>query len=141
MLTAAWRLSWPTDRRAGARLMRDYIVAHYKLNTRDDSDYWRANRENEALSPALEQILETWFRRADLVALLNEQRGLSHFGSASWHCLLAGYGAFPDLTTQQRGDVDFHRDRDIARLLGGCALNFDDHAAVLARMRQTGDGN
>ena len=115
--------------------VRDYIVAHYKLNTRDDSDYWRANRANAVLSPALEQILDTWFRRADLVALLEGQRELSHFASASWHCLLAGYGAFPQLATEQRGDVDFHRDRGIAGFLQGCALNFEPHAQVLGQLR------
>lgn len=118
--------------------VRDYIVAHYKLNTRNDSDYWRANRENEDLSPALEQVLDTWFRRADLVALLDGQRELSHFGSASWHCLLAGYGAFPPLAAEQRDDVDFYQDRGIARFLDGCALNFEDHARVLGRMTTTG---
>ncbi|MBU6267694.1 MAG: tryptophan 7-halogenase [Sphingomonadales bacterium] len=114
--------------------VRDYIVAHYKLNTRDDSDYWRANRANDALSPALLQILDTWFRRADLVALLDGQRELSHFGSASWHCLLAGYGAFPPPAAEPRDDVDFHHANDIARFLDGCALNFPDHAEMLVRM-------
>lgn len=114
--------------------VRDYIVAHYKLNSRTDSEYWRANRDNDDLSPALEQILDTWFRRADLAGLLEEQRGLSHFGSASWHCLLAGYGAFPPLAAEQRGDVDFYRDRDIAHFLHGCALNFDSHASAIKRL-------
>ena len=75
------------------------------------------------------------FRRADLVALLEGQRELSHFASASWHCLLAGYGAFPQLATEQRGDVDFHRDRGIAGFLQGCALNFEPHAQVLGQLR------
>ena len=30
--------------------VRDYIVAHYKLNTRQDSVYWKENRENMHLS-------------------------------------------------------------------------------------------
>lgn len=104
--------------------VRDYIVAHYKLNTRSDSEYWRANRDNDALSPALQEILDTWFRRADLVSLLERQQGLSHFTSASWHCLLAGYGAFPRLAAEQRDDVDFYRDRNVGGFLAGCALNF-----------------
>lgn len=114
--------------------VRDYIVAHYKLNTRTDSDYWRANRDNMALSDELLQILDCWFRRGDLAAQLEDQRDLSHFGSASWHCLLAGYGAFPPLATQQRDDVDFYRDRSISQFLDGCALNFPDHAAAMAQM-------
>lgn len=114
--------------------VRDYIVAHYKLNTRDDGEFWRANRANEALSDPLLHILETWFQRGDLVAGLEQAGELSHFTSASWHCLLAGYGAFPPLAAQQRDDVDFHRERDIARLVEGSALNFPAHAAVLQAM-------
>lgn len=111
--------------------VRDYIVAHYKLNTRHDSDYWRANRGNTHLSPALLEILDVWFRRGDLAARLAAMEGLSHFQSLSWHCLLAGYGAFPPLGAEQRDDVDFHRDRNVARFLGGCAMNFPSHADAL----------
>ena len=114
--------------------VRDYVVAHYKLNTRDDSDYWRANRANMALSEPLLQVLGTWFRRGDLAALLEREAHLSHFGSASWHCLLAGYGAFPPPGADLRDDVDFHRDRTIGRFLDGCALNFPLHADALARL-------
>lgn len=112
--------------------VRDYIVAHYKLNTRADSTYWQANRENEALSEPLRHILDTWFRRADLAAELDRQGNLSHFRSASWHCLFAGYGAFPPLAEVQRPDVDFHADRDLARFLAGCSLNFPAQADALA---------
>lgn len=113
--------------------VRDYIVAHYKLNTRTDTDYWQANRENEALSEPLLHILDVWFRRGDLGAELARQASLSHFQSASWHCLLAGYGAFPPLAAAQRADVDFHADRGIDAFLHGCALNFPDHGACLHR--------
>lgn len=116
--------------------VRDYIVAHYKLNTRDDTDYWRANRANMDLSEPLLRILDTWYRRGNLVALLEQESRLSHFGSASWHCLLAGYGAFPPPGDERRNDVDFHRDRGIAAFLHGCALNFPPQAAALARMSQ-----
>lgn len=115
--------------------VRDYIVAHYKLNTRDDSDYWRANRENMSLSEPLLHILDVWFRRGDLGGELERQGHLSHFTSASWHCLLAGYGAFPAADAEPRDDVDFHRNRDLHRLLHGCALNFPSHGRALTMQR------
>ena len=111
--------------------VRDYIVAHYKLNTRSDTDYWRANRDNMELSEPLRHVLDVWFRRGDLAAELERLGNLSHFRSASWHCLLAGYGAFPPLSGEQRDDVDFYKDRDIARFLHGCSLNFSAHAERL----------
>lgn len=116
--------------------VRDYIVAHYKLNTRDDSDYWRANRDNDDLSDPLLRILDTWFRRGDLAGLLAQQPELSHFSSASWHCLLAGYGTFPPLAPAQREDVDFYLSRDLARFLDGCSLNFPPHGDALAQMKK-----
>ena len=39
---------------------RDYIVTHYKSNTRTDTDYWRANAANSALSEPLQLLLRTW---------------------------------------------------------------------------------
>jgi tryptophan 6-halogenase len=117
--------------------VRDYIVAHYKLNTRTDTEYWRANAANMELSPALRQILDVWFRRGDLAAELARQGNPSHFGNASWHCLLAGYGAFPAVSESARDDVDFYTTHSVEAFLEGCSLNFDSHADVLSYLSQT----
>jgi hypothetical protein len=111
--------------------VRDYIVAHYKLNTRNDSDYWRENRANEHLSESLLQILDVWYRRENLEAEINRQQLQSHFGTASWHCLLAGYGAFPPISDNQPGFGDCYNDQNVQRFFAGCALNFDSHAKNL----------
>ncbi|MFX8051563.1 tryptophan 7-halogenase, partial [Acinetobacter baumannii] len=37
--------------------VRDYVVAHYRLNTRDDTDYWRANRAHPQVSDRLASLL------------------------------------------------------------------------------------
>lgn len=112
--------------------VRDYIVAHYKLTTRTDSDYWRANAANVALPDPLLDILDTWFRRGDLAEALRRQGNASHFGELSWHCLLAGYGAFPPVSEAPRDDVNFHAQRDVAAFLAGCALNYPAQREVLA---------
>jgi hypothetical protein len=104
--------------------VRDYIVAHYKLNTRTDTEYWRANAANMALPEPLLHILDRWFRRGDVAEELARQGQRSHFGTLSWHCLLAGYGAFPPVTEAPRADMDFHADRQVAAFLAGCSLNF-----------------
>ena len=114
--------------------VRDYIVAHYKLNTRTDTRYWRENRENMCLSLSLRHILDVWFRRGDLGAELERQSGLSHFGNESWHCLLAGYGAFPPVTTARTSDVDFYAAHDVASFLDRCSLNFPQQTEILAKM-------
>ncbi|MCG8370118.1 MAG: tryptophan 7-halogenase [Proteobacteria bacterium] len=107
--------------------VRDYIVAHYKLNTRDDTEYWKANRDNMALSGSLRHILDVWYRRGDLTQEIERQDIESHFTSLSWHCLLAGYGAFPPLAAEQPGRGDPYREQNVARFLAGCSLNFGSH--------------
>jgi len=111
--------------------VRDYIVAHYKLNTRDDSDYWRANRENTHLSDSLRHLLDVWFKRGDLNDEIERQKISSHFNSASWHCLLAGYGAFPPLADNQPGTGDLYQEKFVHQLLQGCALNFSSYNTEL----------
>ena len=114
--------------------VRDYIVAHYKLNTRNDSDYWRENRENTHLSDSLLQLLDVWYRRDDLEKEIQRQNLENHFGTLSWHCLLAGYGAFPPLADKQPGSGDLYQEQNIQPFLQGCALNFMPHRENLQRL-------
>lgn len=107
--------------------VRDYIVAHYKLNTRDDSEYWIANRENMALSDSLRHILDVWYRRGDLVKEIERQDIETHFTQLSWHCLLSGYGAYPPLAGNQPGTGDLYEEQNVRKFLTRCALNFGSH--------------
>jgi len=113
--------------------VRDYIVAHYKLGTRSDSDYWRANRDNDHLSDALGTLLQAWFDRADIAEEIARTQGSSHFSAVSWHCLLAGYGAFPSIAPNQPGTGDLYKEGRIEHFLNACASNFSSHEACLDR--------
>ena len=107
--------------------VRDYIVAHYKLNSRDDSDYWRANRANNQLSDSLLQILDCWYRRHDLDQEIKRQQLSSHFGTSSWHCLLSGYGIYPALVAVQdqlENRPDPFQDLQLEAFFSACQLNF-----------------
>lgn len=116
--------------------VRDYIVAHYKLNTRNDSDYWRANRDNQNLSDSLLQILNVWYKREELGPEIDRQNLNTHFDTISWHCLLAGYGAFPPLAPNQPGKGDLYQDQNIAHFQEGCALNFVSHIDSLSALKK-----
>ena len=116
--------------------VRDYIVAHYKLNTRDDSEYWKANRENMELSDSLRHILDVWYRRGDLGKEIQRQNIESHFGTPSWHCLLSGYGAFPPLAENQPNKGDLYEENDVQDFLAGCGLNFSSHRQNLANLQK-----
>jgi tryptophan 6-halogenase len=75
--------------------VRDYVVAHYQLNTRRDTDYWRANRSNKNISDRLASLLEVWDRGGDFEAELESHGAGLMYLRPSWYCLLAGMGRFP----------------------------------------------
>lgn len=74
--------------------VRDYIVAHYHLNTRTDTEYWRANREHRHHSEELKAILQAWDKGLDFEAQLTELRDTQVYMRPSWYCILAGMGRF-----------------------------------------------
>ena len=119
--------------------VRDYIVAHYKLSSRSDSHYWRANSSNMQLSESLRQILDVWFRQGDLAKELSRQeqgrqQSGSHFGATSWHCLLAGYGIFPPLRQPQPANLsDAFTELELAAFFNGCSLNFQPQHLLWTR--------
>lgn len=114
--------------------MHDYIVAHYKLNTRSDSEYWRANRENNQFSDSLGHIFNVWFTKQDLKQEIERQQLETHLCSVSWHCLLSGYGAYPNLAPQQLGKGDLYVEKGVEKFLHGCALNFQSHNQNLQQL-------
>ncbi len=117
--------------------VRDYIVAHYRMNQRGDDDhrgdYWRDNARNDALSESLRALMTCWFTGGDIVAEIDRQGIGGYYSPISWHCLFAGYGVFPedDRVRAARGGNDMARIDDF---LARCALNFAPHDAMLATL-------
>ncbi|MEG3165270.1 tryptophan halogenase family protein [Sphingomonas sp. PB2P19] len=116
--------------------VRDYIVAHYRLNQRHDDPhgYWAAAR---AVTPSesLKTLMSAWFTGADLAAAVEGADLARYYSAISWHCLMAGYGIFPDDARLVPPGADIDR-IDTARIddfLSRCALNFDAHDRRLAR--------
>jgi hypothetical protein len=52
---------------------RDYIVTHYKTNSRTDTEYWKANAANPDISEALKQLYATWMSGRSLVPDIGRQ--------------------------------------------------------------------
>ena len=75
--------------------VRDYVVAHYQLNTRRDTDYWRANHANRNISDRLASLLEVWDRGGDFEAELERHGAGLMYLRPSWYALFAGMGRFP----------------------------------------------
>jgi tryptophan 6-halogenase len=116
--------------------IRDYIVCHYRVNQRTDTAYWRDNAANQALSPNLKAVMTAWFTGADLEAEIARLGIGGYYPALSWHCLLAGYGTFPDdarLSPPEAG-LHFADLTETEDFIARCARNFDDHAKAVARL-------
>jgi glycine/D-amino acid oxidase-like deaminating enzyme len=115
---------------------RDYIVAHYKTNSRADTDYWRANAENMKLSESLQQVLMTWMSRQPLAPGLKAGRFGQGYPIMSWYALLAGMGIFPDAQDLQPPSTHQARHRldTVDDFVKRSALNFPDHRELLANI-------
>ncbi|GGF66071.1 tryptophan halogenase family protein [Alteromonas lipolytica] len=90
--------------------IRDFIILHYRVNERDDSDFWRAMREM-AIPDRLAQKIEAFKETA---AIFNEQNDI--FRDASWVQVMMGQGLFP---------ADHH-----------AAVNAMDTSTLLSAMQQ-----
>lgn len=116
--------------------IRDYIVAHYRLSDRDDTDYWRLNSENPNISTNLKKIVQCWLNGDDLNKALIQPKMVSFYPPVSWHAILAGYGIFPATNDKltfnaQANKYDLtHIDQFISR----SAQNFSDHKTFLDKL-------
>ena len=119
---------------AGVEGTRDYIVTHYKTNSRTDTDYWRANAANTHLSAPLQQLLRTWLAGRPIAPGIAKGIFGRGYPVMSWYSLLAGVGLFPDdretrppTATEAKYDM-----REIDNLIARSTLNFPDHRTYLA---------
>ncbi len=106
--------------------IRDYIVGHYRLNQRTDTDYWCANAANVATSDSYKAMMSGWFSQADMAETLATAYREPTYSLTSWHCLFAGYGTYPD-KAKMRLLPSGYAGADMAALdqmLTACAQNF-----------------
>ena len=115
--------------------IRDYIVAHYRLNQRSDTDYWRDNASNDRLSDGLKAMMTAWFRQEDMTAANDRAYGgKRYYPSMSWHCLFAGYGTFPPAEKMQAPPADLRTGdaEGVAGMLEACLKNFAPYQPIPA---------
>ena len=113
---------------------RDYIVSHYKTNSRTDTDYWRTNAANRNLSDPLKQLLSLWMSGRGIAPPVRRKELGKGYPVFSWYSLMAGMGIFPEqsmLRAPAAGAV-IYRLGDIDNLLDRSVVNFRDHREVLA---------
>lgn len=113
--------------------VRDYIVCHYQVNQRQDSDYWRDNAANTNLSDSLKHILHLWRTSKDFAKDMHMNNLVVSYQPKSWACLLAGYGVFPPLAASEQ-NTHYKPQQDMGHLadfIRRCGLNFKQHNELL----------
>lgn len=78
--------------------IRDYILAHYKLNSRTDTAYWRHCRDHVNETKSLAKILDAWDCELNFDDTLAKNKSQLVYLKPSWYCILAGMGRFPKAT-------------------------------------------
>jgi len=74
--------------------IRDYIAAHYYLNTRTDSPYWQACRNDIKIPDTLAFLLNAWDNGERFETALNAVDANLVYLRPSWYCIFAGMQRF-----------------------------------------------
>lgn len=117
--------------------VRDYIVCHYRITSRTDTDYWIENGRNEKISLSLRSILMAWMAGKNITDELLDQKLDVYFPNVSWNCLLTGKGIYPDPSQLRPGNEMAHKYdmAEIHEFIRRCALNFMPHHEQLKLLR------
>ncbi|MGN6208647.1 tryptophan halogenase family protein [Asticcacaulis sp.] len=111
------------------REIRDFLIAHYKLTTRDDSPMWRYCRDMD-IPEALRERLDLW-----RVAGRFFKTGEELFVDESWIQVLIGQGAIPagyDPFVDLRADSEIIKYlNDISGVIGKCVAAMPGHAQYI----------
>lgn len=112
---------------------RDYIVTHYKTNSRTDTDYWRANAANLNISDSLKRLFNLWMSGSSIVTEVRTQSLGRAYPVFSWYCIMTGMGIFPDQKDLRPADAGENRYSmaEIDNLLTRSAVNFRDQRELL----------
>ena len=110
---------------------RDYIVTHYKTNSRKDTDYWRACADNGDLSDSLKQLYSLWLSGRGILAEVARQELGKGYPVLSWYCILAGMGCFPQQVRPPTAAEAAFNVAEIENLIARSALNFRPQREVL----------
>ena len=121
---------------------RDYIVTHYKTNTRTDTDYWRANAANLNLSDALKQLYTLWMSGRSIAAPVRQQVLGKGYPVFSWYANMAGMGIYPDRKDLRPPTPQEARYKmaEIDDLLDRSAVHYPDHRETLMGIPQRRSG-
>ncbi|MFT6528519.1 MAG: hypothetical protein ACJAZB_000151 [Psychrosphaera sp.] len=115
--------------------IRDYIVAHYVLNSRNDTDYWRDCR-NAKKSETLTELLAAWNGDGNFEDMLDRLDNYLVYLRPSWYVILMGMGHFSTPNNIQPTELNKVFDYTKSRNYCGQLVDdvFPDHVSTLKGM-------
>ncbi|GAB3092723.1 tryptophan 7-halogenase [Aestuariicella hydrocarbonica] len=106
---------------------RDYVSLHYRLNSRDDTAYWRDSREQGNTSASLAKLMQSWEQGTDFDAALTAEKAFQIYMRPSWYAIFSGMGHYPEFSDDTLEDTrSAERSR---RLCRRTAKKFKPHHA------------
>ncbi|MFT7562276.1 MAG: hypothetical protein ACI93R_004211 [Flavobacteriales bacterium] len=116
--------------------IKDYIVAHFRIVSRRDTEYWREVGNNDDISDSLRSILTSWVKGENITNELQTQKLNAYFPSVSWNCLLTGKGLYPEKSQLKPGSKDAHKYdiEEIKQFIEDCSLNYPTHKERLKQL-------
>jgi tryptophan 6-halogenase len=111
--------------------IRNYVQMHYKLNTRNDTQYWIENRQNKNLSDDMQSILKMWDKGGDLLGTLKGQSSRLVYSPTSWYCILAGMGRFPSGPKKPKPKMQYYSVDEASSYCKNMMSHFEDHRETL----------
>ncbi len=110
--------------------VRDYIVAHFRVVSRTDTDYWVDCGRNENIPEAVRAVLGSWVQGNNITQELERQGSDVYFPNISWNCLLTGKGLYPDKDQLRPGNekANKYNLQEIKHFIEKCSLNYPQHA-------------
>jgi tryptophan 7-halogenase len=111
--------------------IRDFIILHYKLNQRDDAEFWKACAHME-VPETLRQKMDL-FRTHGRIHRYNNEL----FTEVAWLQVFIGQNLHPQayhplVDVQNEGGIDEYME-SIAHVIGKCVEVMPDHAEFIAR--------
>lgn len=115
----------------------DYILAHYRMNSRRDTPYWRDNAENQHITGSFRAIVQSWLGASpnSLADEIKKYDTGSFFPLVSWQILFAGYGVFPpkeNAKAPSPANQAVNMD-ELDEFIQRCAANYGPHLAALSQ--------
>lgn len=92
----------------------EYIVLHYRLSNRDDTDYWRTQRNETAVPDRLAQNLEIWKHALPVQA---DVAPTNYFDHNTYTAALFGKGFYPGNSLWPERHLDAGKWRELRKVI------------------------